>query len=86
MDVVEAIETDLSRTLGGNLHQIMTHYQSQIRARVSKHKKWLADIKWLAFEKTSLEKSKAMEKYRLEQQILKENLKNLEQGVLWRWP
>ena len=76
----------LSRSLGRNLHQILGHYQAQIEERNSKHAKWLADIKWLTFERTQKEKEGFLEKHRLEEQILNDNLKNLEQGVLWQWP
>ncbi len=83
---LDKIDTNLALKLGANLGLILEHYHYRIAERMAKHQKWQADLHWLAFDQTGRERQKANDKYELEQQILKENLKDLEQGVLAKWP
>lgn len=86
MAAVNGTSANLEQNLGKYLGLILEHYHSRIAARLAKHQKWQADLHWLAYDQTKLEERHALSKYDLEQQILTENLKDLEQGVLSRWP
>ena len=86
LEELDETKSRLSRTLGKHMYEILAHYRSQINERRAKHGKWLADINWLKFQLKTEEKKAVHAKYELEQQILKENLKDLEQGALWQWP
>ena len=72
--------------LGKNLGYLVAHYRTQIDNQHAKNRKWLADIEWLQYQKETLKEQAAAEKFDVQQQILKENLKDLEQGALWQWP
>ena len=76
----------LERGLGSQMQPILAHYQSRIDLRRSLHRKWKADLDWLAYEAESDKRRRTTEKENLEKQILRENLKDLQQGALWKWP
>ena len=79
-------ELDMMRSLGRHMGTLLEHYYAQIESRKSQNQKWYADLKWLKFDNITLKKQKEIEKLNLEQQLLKENLKDLNQGALWSWP
>lgn len=79
-------EKDMMRSIGRHMGLILEHYYAQIHARKAQHQKWYADLKWLTYDNITLKKQKAIDKIRLEQQLLQENLKDLNQGALWSWP
>lgn len=82
----DSIHSNMSLTLGKHIGLILDHYYGQIEARKSQNQKWSADVKWLQFDNITLQKQKLLDKFSLEQQLLKENLKDLNQGALWSWP
>ncbi len=83
---VEAITEQLESRLGLSLASIVDQYSGAVDARMSRHKKWRADLEWLEFKAQTDEGRKVDARFQLEQQILKDNLTDLEQGVLWSWP
>ena len=83
---IEEVEMAAEENLGKNLGDLLAHYRTQIDNQHAKHRKWLADLDWLAYQKETLKEQAATERYEVEEQILKENLKDLEQGALWQWP
>ncbi len=76
----------LESQLGKSLSSILEQYEQAIDLRFARHQKWRADIDWLTYQGKLDEERKLNDKYNLEQQILKDNLTDLQQGVLWQWP
>lgn len=83
---LEQIKADIEGKVGGNLDYIGSQYSGAIRDRLAKHRKWRADIDWLGYQTKLSEEQKLGNSVQLEQQILKDNLEDLKQGVLWQWP
>jgi outer membrane protein assembly factor BamD (BamD/ComL family) len=67
----------LEQTLGASFANLSDHYNSEISVRRSKNRKWKADIEWLEYSNTAKEKEALKQKFELEQQILKDNLRDL---------
>ena len=65
---------------------LLAHYNAQINERRAKHQKWMADINWLEYAEADKTSNGVEGKFDLEKQILINNLRDLEQGVLWQWP
>lgn len=80
------VRAQLERRLGANLARITDRYNHSIMEQRSRHQKWRADIEWLRFAKNDAEQMAADKRHELEKQILKDNLTDLQQGVLWKWP
>ncbi len=76
----------LESQLGKSLASILDQYEQAIDLRFARHQKWRADIDWLSYQGKLDEERKLNDKFTLEQQILKDNLTDLQQGVLWQWP
>jgi hypothetical protein len=80
---IALITNNLEAALGESLGSSLAHYQAEITERQAKHQKWQADMDWIEFEQLSNE-SQAIERRReLEEQILRDNLRDLRQGVFW---
>lgn len=79
-------EQNLSIYLGKKLQSLLSHYHSQVEIRKSKLQKWKADIDWVKYVKLNEKRKNIENQYDLEEQILQENLKDLQQGALWKWP
>lgn len=77
---------NLEARLGSSLAYIIEQYSGAIGDRMSRNKKWRADIEWLNYQSQVNEERKLNERTQLEQQILKDNLSDLQQGALWQWP
>ena len=83
---IDEVVMSAENNLGKNLGYLIAHYRTQIDNQHAKNRKWLADIEWLEYQKATLKEEAATEKFEIQEQILKENLKDLEQGALWQWP
>ncbi len=81
-DVTQRLESEL----GLSLASIVDQYSGAIDQHMARHKKWRADMEWLRFQGKVQDEGKLSARFNLEQQILKDNLTDLEQGVLWSWP
>ena len=81
-----ALTTQLEERLGVSLAHIIDQYSNSIDARVSRHQKWRADIEWMTYQTKLKDEGRLNDRVNLEQQVLKDNLQDLEQGVLWSWP
>ncbi|MEZ4741341.1 MAG: hypothetical protein R3B45_02660 [Bdellovibrionota bacterium] len=76
----------LSQRLSESVGLIVEHYDHSIEERLAKQNKWLADIEWLKNQNEDQESMTRVDKYKLEKQILNDNLENMRQGVMWKWP
>lgn len=65
---------------------IYGHYNSSLSTRLSQQRKWAGDLEWMSFEGSLDRESTDVKKIDLERQILNDNLQNLYQGALWKWP
>ena len=83
---VAALTADLEGRLGQSLGYLAQQYLNAINLRFSRHQKWRADIDWLTYQSRLGDDRKLTDRLNLEQQILKDNLTDLQQGVLWQWP
>lgn len=81
-ETTERLESELGVSLAG----IIDQYSNAIDQRMARHKKWRADMDWIRFQNKMRDESKLDAQFGLENQILKDNLTDLEQGVLWSWP
>ncbi len=80
-----ALNRQVGSTLSINAEGIVAYYQDQIEERIARHKKWQADLEWLAYDKENAKKGEVDRKYELEQQMLQDNLRNLQQGASLPW-
>jgi hypothetical protein len=85
-DKARAATARLEELLGTELRAFIEHYRAQADLKKARHRKWQADIEWVAFQMQSRERESKTAKFQLEQQMLDDNLKDLEQGDLWQWP
>ena len=83
---IQDIERNLSSLLGTSANTLLSHYKAQVGVRKSRHNKWQADIEWLRFNNLANKKDEDNKRFKLEEQVLKDNLRDLQQGVLWQWP
>jgi len=81
-----SISNSLELVLGESVGLIIGHYNSSISNRLSKQKKWSADLQWLKYQDSQQKVNDSQERFDLEKQILDDNLQSLYQGVLWKWP
>ena len=82
---LKAINSELERKLGLSVPYLVEQYTHTIQDRFSRHRKWLADIEWLKYQKIVETDQKISKRLELEQQILKDNLTDLQQGVTQKW-
>ena len=85
-DTLALIRSELERRMGGAISSIVDNYGATIEARQSRHRKWTADIDWIRHSSAEKSSNSLTERYELESQILRDNLTDLQQGVLWKWP
>jgi hypothetical protein len=89
-DALAAKLRDMTQGLEGRLGRSLSYIVDQsagaIGARLARHKKWQADIEWLSYQTQVDEERKLNDRTQLEQQILKDNLTDLQQGALVTWP
>lgn len=78
--------TLLENQLGQSISTIVDQYTFQIDDRQSRHQKWTAGADWLRYQASERTAKNLEEKFNLETQVLRDNLSDLEQGVLWQWP
>lgn len=83
---VREMTAGLEARLGRSLSYIIDQYAGALGTRISRNKKWKADIEWLGYQTKLKDERKLNEHTQLEQQILKDNLSDLQQGALWQWP
>ena len=76
----------LEAELGVSMSGIIDQYSRAIDARFARNQKWQGDIHWLTFNSKVDEARKLQDQTDLEQQILRDNLLDLQQGALWSWP
>ena len=76
----------LEAELGVSMSGIIDQYSRAIDARFARNQKWQGDIHWLTFNSKLDEAKKLQDQTDLEQQILRDNLLDLQQGALWSWP
>jgi len=72
--------------LGLSMSAIIEQYSRAIDARFARNQKWQGDIHWLTFNSKLDASKKLQDQTDLEQQILRDNLQDLQQGALWSWP
>jgi len=72
----------LEEELSNSIKPILGFYHDRLDDHMSNTQKWQADLDWLEFEKNSGEKAKQERKFQLEQQILKNNMRDIGQGAL----
>ena len=81
---------DLNRKLESSLKYylpvLMSHYQSATHSHSSTNQNWLTNIDWIKIEEKTKKQNSLIKKFHLEKTILEENLKDLNIGVLWKWP
>lgn len=82
----QELSANLEANLGKSLAYVVSQYTASIDARFARHQKWRADIDWMTYQNQVDVEGKVSERFELEQQILKDNLIDLQQGVLWKWP
>jgi hypothetical protein len=82
---LKSINSELERKLGVAVPYLVEQYTHTIQDRFSRHRKWLADIEWLKYQKIVESDQKISKRLELEQQILKDNLTDLQQGVTQKW-
>ncbi|MBF0440441.1 MAG: tetratricopeptide repeat protein [Oligoflexales bacterium] len=80
------INSRLETFLGKELNPLLVSYKEQIDKRRSMHKKWLADIIWIEYENETNKTEKELKKRSVEETILEQNLIDLKQGALLKWP
>jgi len=73
----EALESHL----GESIYTLVTHYRSEIDQRLSNYQKWQAELEWLRFQQSQTRASKDFEQIQLQQQILRDNLDDIIQGI-----
>lgn len=83
---LQEITERLEGELGISLATIVNQYSGAIGQRQARHQKWRADMEWLRYQGKLQDDGKLDAQFNLEHQILKDNLTDLEQGVLWQWP
>ncbi len=71
---LDRIEGVLSLQMGESVGELLDHYNSDIAQRLSRNKKWRADIEWLRYRDISVKKRAVNEEFELEQQTIKNNL------------
>jgi hypothetical protein len=81
-----SITAELEAQLGDSLAYIFDQYAGAIGQRSARHRKWQADIEWMTYSKQAEAGQKLDERQSLEEQILKDHLTDLQQGVTWQWP
>jgi regulator of sirC expression with transglutaminase-like and TPR domain len=79
------IISQIEDNLGRNASYLASYYGRQIDNQHGKNRKWLADIDWIEYQRQVENEQKVQEKFDLETQILREKLKDLEQGVISKW-
>jgi hypothetical protein len=85
-DNMRALTDSLEAEVGGSLAYIVDQYGQAINRRMSRNRKWRADVEWLKYTNSVSKKQKMLSRFDLEKQILNDNLSDLEQGALWQWP
>lgn len=85
-DRLHATVAQLESQMGMSIGYIVDQYISAIDSQLSRHQKWRADIEWLTYQGKLQEQQRLDDRYRLEQQILKDQLTDFKQGVTWQWP
>lgn len=85
-DMLREARTKLEQKLAKSISLVVDQYAANIEQRQSRHRKWSADIEWLQFQSLEQKSKEFEEKFQIEKQVLQDNLTDLEQGVLWRWP
>lgn len=83
---VRDLTGNLESRLGSSLAYIVDQYSGALGTRMSRNKKWKADIEWLGYQSKVNDERQLNQRTQLEQQILKDNLSDLQQGALWQWP
>jgi hypothetical protein len=83
---LKEVTTALEGRLGQSLAYVMAQYAGAVDARRARHRKWRADIEWLTYQGKSEDERRLDARYQLEEQILKDQLTDLQQGVTWQWP
>ncbi len=74
----------LGEAMREGIKPMVQFYHDKLDQQMANTQKWQADLEWLQYEKVSLNKEREDKRYQLEQQILKDSLQNIEQGVLWQ--
>lgn len=83
---ITTVRLELERRMGSSLSIIINNYSATIDSRQSRHRKWAADIEWLRYNETEKAAKRSQDQFDLETQVLRDNLTDLQQGVLWKWP
>jgi hypothetical protein len=83
---VDLITRQLEVRLGHDMAHIIDQFTNVIEERFSRTRKWQGDIDYLTYQSKLDDDRKLREQTDLEQQILKDNLLDLQQGALWQWP
>lgn len=79
---VSAREADLETLLGNQIGTVSDQLEFQLNSRLENYRKWLADIEYMKFEMLSQDKAVLEKNKNLKLQILKDQLRDLEQGIL----
>ncbi len=82
---IKGLNDELEEHLGRAVPYLVDQYSNIIQERFAKHRKWRADIEWLRYQKIVESDEKISRKLNLEEQILKDNLLDLQQGVKRKW-
>ena len=82
---IKSLNAELEQRLGRSVPYLVEQYTNILQERFAKHKKWRADIEWLRYQKVVESDEKMARKLDLEEQILKDNLTDLQQGVSRKW-
>lgn len=82
---IKGLNDELEQTIGSAIPYLVDQYSNIIQERFAKHRKWRADIEWLRYQKIVENDEKITRKLNLEEQILKDNLLDLQQGVKRKW-
>lgn len=82
---IKGLNDELEQTLGRAVPYLVDQYSNIIQERFAKHRKWRADIEWLRYQKIVETDENISRKLNLEEQILKDNLLDLQQGVKRKW-
>ena len=75
----------LEKMLTKNSSFLLSHYQNHVNKRIARNMKWQADLDWIKWQQNQSVQGNVMEKINLEKKLLQENLKDLQQGSLWKW-
>ena len=79
---IENNEAALESVLGLNMATIADQYQFQVDEQLGNYKKWLADIEYMKFDRLGQDRDRLEKSKNLKLQILKEQLRDVEQGTL----